>query len=1171
MAEMLTAEQKMVVENRGGRLLVSAAAGSGKTKVLVDRLLRYMMDEAHPCNIDDFLIITYTKAAASELRGKIAAKLSQRLAEDPENVHLQRQMQRLYLAHISTVHGFCTELLRQYAYEVELPGDFRVADEKECDQLRQQAMEQVLEQAYATMEAHPEFRVFVDTQGLGRDDRLVPQLVQQVYDSARCHLNPAHWLDHCLESAGVRALQDGAETIWGAFLLEDLRYYTRLQLRAVEQAVELAAQEEGLEKVQALLEQTKRQLEALAQSRTWEEAHERSQLDYGSLRFPTKAKDTEAAQRIKAIRNGCKEGMTKRLEAFCEPTERILEDLGQTQTAVEGLIGLTRAFDRAYSQLKLRRRVLDFSDLEHRTLDLLRGRDRGTPTAMAREIGNRYREVLVDEYQDSNAVQDSIFSALTDQRQNCFMVGDVKQSIYRFRLADPGIFLEKYSSYLPAEEAGPGEDRKILLSKNFRSGGAILEATNDVFYRCMCKAVGGLDYTEAEALREGIPHISLNEPEVELHLVRTGENAYAQEAAFVADRILELLNGGHMIRAGEGLRPIEPEDIAILLRSPGSVGREFQEALSMRGIRSSMGTSRDLLQTGEISVLRSLLQVISNPRQEIPLAAVLASPLFGFSADELARIRAKTPYVDFYQALCADEGEKSRAFVEDLTALRREAKLLPLAELLEQIFCRTRMDSIYAAMETGVECTENLREFYGLAMDFEATAWRDLGQFLEYLDMLEESGLKREETAAGGCVSILSIHKSKGLEYPVVFLSGLSRSFNREDLRAPVLCEGELGLGLSASDQQTRVRYPTVARRAIQAKTMQENLSEEMRVLYVAMTRARDRLIMTYAAKTPEKELTMLASRMGPDSKELLAGEVSCPGEWVLMEALCRREAGALFELADGCRPPQTQLHDHPWLIRVHEAPQPGTVGEGAVEPLSRLDLPTDTEERLGRHLRFHYAHEAATHMPSKQTATQIKGRPKDEEIQENTRKKPVHREFRRLAQSAANRGAAYGTAMHTLMQYISMEHCGTLEGVEGEISRLTQRRILTPEQAEKADRRGVLAFFQSELGEKIRRGKILREFKFSILDDAAGYGPGLEGEQVLLQGVVDCALLEPEGITVVDFKTDYVTADTLEELTERYRPQIQLYANQMERICEQPVLRKYLYFFHLRRLVELA
>ena len=1166
MAEKLTPQQQMAVDNRGGKLLVSAAAGSGKTKVLVDRLMKYIMDPVSPCNIDDFLMITYTKAAAAELRGKIAAKLSEHLAMDPDNRHLQRQMQRLYLAKISTVHSFCTDLLRQHANRLDLAPDFRVGDENECGQLRQQAMNELLDDAYANWMEDGEFRAFVDTQGLGRDDRLVPDIVGKVYDAARCHLDPEHWLDHCIQSADLSETVDAGQTVWGAYLLADLHRYLDMQIAAMKRCLALAGENGTIPKVEALLGETVVALEYLHDAKTWDEVVARRNISYGRMTFPKKMEDLELKERIQAVRNGCKDGLAGKLKIFCDPSESVLADLSQTASAIKGLVKLARAFGERYAKLKQRRRVLDFSDLEHRTLDLLLGRSRSMPTALAREEGRRFREVLVDEYQDSNAVQDAIFGSLTEERQNCFLVGDVKQSIYRFRLADPGIFLEKYATYVPTEDAAPMQGRKILLSRNFRSGGAVLEATNDVFCRCMSERVGDLNYTEAEALVEGIPHEPLEEPEVELHVLTVTDDAYGQEAAYVADRIAQLLGGTHMIRGKEGLRPIEAEDIAILLRSPGSVGQHFQDALSARGIRSAFGSGRDLLQTGEIGVLRALLQILSNPRQDIPLIAVLCSPVFGFTADDLARIRGRQKHGDFYDALMLDDSPRTFGFLEVLERLRSCARQMPLARLLEEIFCVTRMDSIYAAMDGGVERTANLREFYRLALDFEAAARRDLGQFLEHLELLSDKGLTIQELPTGGAVQILSIHKSKGLEYPVVFLSGLSRRFNQEDLRAQVLCDGELGLGLSAVDRENRVRYPTIAKRAIVARTSGESLSEELRVLYVAMTRARDRLIMTYAAKKPEDTLADIALRLDLGGTELLASEVSCPGQWVLMEAMCRTEAGALFDLA-GARPNETHLADFPWRIVTASCAAAEDFDE-AEEETKTISMPEGSLELLRQQLSFRYPHEAATVTPSKQTATQLKGRDLDDEVRENADPAPRQRTWRRFGDRPARRGADYGVAMHTLMQYVRFEACADLDGLEGEIKRLTDARVIPAELSDRLDRNAILAFFRTELGRKLMTGRYIREFKFSILEDADAYGDGLEGEQILLQGVVDCALVEADGITVVDFKTDYVTEATLSEVLARYRPQVDTYSRALERIYETPVKGTYLYFFHLKKLI---
>ena len=1167
MADKLTPQQAQAVNNRGGMLLVSAAAGSGKTKVLVDRLMKYLTDPNDPANLDEFLIITYTKAAASELRGKIAAKLSERIAEEPDNKHLQKQMQRLFLTKISTVHGFCGDILREYAYRLDLAADFRVADENECREIRNTVMQEVLDEAYRNFGEDNSFRAFVDTQGLGRDDRLIPEILEKVYDSARCHLDPEGWLDSCLRAVDVENVTDAAKTVWGRYLVEELQGYLDDQIHVLSRCAEDAQRCQGLEKPAANLKQTLEQLQVLRASESWDEIVKNRSIDYGRLTFPRKCEDPDLVERIKAARNACKKGLEKQLHSFTDDSGQVLQDLAESADGAEGIIRLVRAFDKAYAKAKHSRRCVDFGDLEHMTLDLLLGKSRSGPTAAAEEIADRFREIMVDEYQDSNGVQDAIFSALTGKRHNCFMVGDVKQSIYQFRLADPGIFLEKYRKYVPAEEAEENQGRKVLLSHNFRSGAEVIEAVNDVFSTCMSQRVGGLAYGEAEALREGVPHGALGEPGVELHALQIQEDTYEEEAVFVAGRIRQMLDEGCLIRSSEGLRPVTAEDIVILLRSPGSVGIHFQQALARQGIRCASGGGKDLLKCAEIAIFRSLLQTIANPRLDIPLVSVLASPIFGFTADDLAQIRAQRRNMSVFDALKVSKNKKAEEFLAVLDRLRRTARMCRLTELLEQCLNLTRLDSICAAMDDGDVRNANMLTFYQLAVDFESGGPRDLGQFLEYLDTMEEKGLIAAGSGSSGCVTIMSIHKSKGLEFPVVFLAGLSREFNRESTRAQILCDKELGLGLHVADRNSRTRYPTQSKRAIAAKMTAESLSEELRVLYVAMTRARDRLVMTYAARNLEGDLKDIALRMDFDNGKFLCRDVVCPGEWVLLTAMHRTEAGELFHL--GGRPMQTTISEYPWKITVSQVTEEAA-RSGIAEPTRQV--PEDVTEKMKTALGFTYPYWAATLAPSKQTATQRKGRLKDAEAAEQAQesKLPVRNWRKPKFRGESLQGKEYGNAIHAVMQYICYENCENHEAVSREVARLVEQGFLTQQQGEIANCAAIAAFFDSPIGRKLRSGvNHIREFKFSILDDAAGYGDGLDGEQVLLQGVVDCAMLEDDGITVIDFKTDYVTEETLSVVVERYREQVQTYANALEQIFEQRVKAQYLYFFRLNRFVS--
>ncbi len=1151
MADTLTIEQQKAVSYRGGDLLVSAAAGSGKTRVLVERLMQYILDPVAPANVDDFLIITYTKAAAAELREKIAKKITTLAAQMPENRHLQHQLQRLYLAKISTVHAFCTEVLRENGYMLDVFGDFRVAEENECEQLKNQVLDQLLEVSYAAIGTDRDFRSFVDSQGFGRDDRLVPEIIKDVYRSARCHLNPDEWLSGCVSDWQSGNITDISQTSWGAYLIEDLKETCKLHSAAITQAILEAEKDGNMEKPVALLRETLQLLADIASLSTWEEIHNFGIPEFGTLTFTKKA-DPMTKEKIKAVRNACKDTIREKLAVFATSNDNLLIDLAVNVSAVRGLVHLVEKFHECYTQVKNSRHIMDFSDLEHKTLDLLWGKNRRQITAAARELGERFIEVMVDEYQDSNAVQDAIFRALTDEKQNSFMVGDVKQSIYQFRLADPGIFLEKYNTFTPTDE-GIDKGAKVLLSANFRSVSGVLSGVNDVFSECMSPNVGGLYYGEDEQLVSGLGETTASEPAVSLYAIDVDSDTYFEEAQVVADEISKILDGNHTVRDGETIRPAKPGDIAVLLRSPASVGGEFAYALMRRGIPCQFGKDQDLLQTEEVQVLRALLETLDNPLQDIPLVASMMSRLFAFTADEMAGIRKKDTKCPIFTLLERDESTRVVEFVSVLNSLRQAARLGTVSELLTEILRLTQIESVFKATGDG----EAIEAFLQLATEVENMGRRDLRSFLDYLDALEGRGLKIEGGNSGDSVMITSIHKSKGLEYPIVFVSGLSKAFNREDLKDPVLCDKKLGLGLTCFDVGNRVRYPSVAKRAIALKKTKDSISEELRVLYVAMTRAKDSLIMTYASNCLGKKLSDIAQRKDYSPRELLTSEVSSMGDWVLQTAMGRIEAGELFAI--GGRPDKLTIKEPYWRIEVRKADAAVSIvaTEASLETESNAKL---IVKEMSRKLAFSYPYKQATLTPSKETATQLKGREKDREAAEHTEVRE-HRFPLRKPSFVEKRmdSVTYGTVMHKALQYLLPKCCANREELDLAIQEMCGKGVFTAEEVAVINREHLWAFFSSALGRWITsNNEILREFKFSILTD------GPDGEQILLQGVVDCAVIEPDGITVVDFKTDYVTDQTLTEVANRYKAQILAYAEALSRIFVKPIKKATLYFLHI-------
>lgn len=1173
MAEMrLTAAQQAVVDSEGGALLVSAAAGSGKTKVLVDRLLRRVLDSQKPCNIDDFLVITYTKAAAAELRLKIAQALSARLALEPDNRHLQRQLHRIYLAEISTVHAFCGNLLRTHAHLLELPADFRVAEEAESQALQERVLQTLIEESYATGEE--DFLAMAELFGYGRDDRRLPGAVLQIHREMRCRPDMERWRTQVCRQLDVSDCLDAAETPWGTYLLEAFHGFLQRQVEKFSQALsELEAYPNIQKGLGACFAQNLRQLQALSACRSWDEVVAGKITGFGRVGTVRQPEDALVKERLCKMRTLCWSELKAWQDRFFAPSQAVLEDLGKTTGALQTLVDFAARFDAAYAAEKRRRRVLDFSDLEHQAIRLLVDRYTGRPTAAAREVAARFREIMVDEYQDSNAVQDVIFEAISQEGRNRFMVGDVKQSIYRFRLADPTLFLEKYAAYPDAELAQPGRPRKILLSENFRSRPEILSACNHVFSLVMRPRVGGLAYTEQEALRPGRCFPPLPHCPVELHcLTDSGAEAPEKsraEAAFVAERIAALLRAQTSVTDGDGLRPVRPGDIAILMRSLSNTAQIYLEELARLGIPAVCDRGGSLLDTAEVQILVALLEIIDNPHQDIPLLAALASPVFCYTPEQLAQPRTAQRKRDYYDALLEMGGDFA-PFLGLLEELRQESHRLSLSELLLEIFRRTEMVTVFSAMDDGAARARNLQAFQSFVRSFEGGTARALPELLWYLRDLKESGgqLPMPKAGVGDAVRLMTIHSSKGLEFPVVFLADLSRKFNLQDMREAILVDSDLGLGCNQVDSARFVRYPTLAKTAIARKKTAEAISEELRVLYVAMTRAKDMLVMTYYSRRLAGELKNLTTQLTMPPSEELCAAATCPGHWILLSALVRTEAGALFSLSGPCD--AAQVWPDTWRITATDLSQTqqlqtvltaGTPGPAEMPDEAALAL-----------LDFSYPHSAAAHIPAKVTATQLKGRLPDQEAAEGAAV-GSRRDFSFRSPSFLPRpmsAAERGVATHLFLQFARFGACQTREGVDAEAQRLVEEAYLTPPQAEAVRRDEVLAFFESTLGRwLLAQPQVQREFKFSILVDAASVGYGVEGEQLMLQGVVDCFVVEPDGLTILDFKTDRVTEKTIERRAASYAPQLQAYAKALGQIYTLPVKRTLLYFFAAGRTVE--
>jgi ATP-dependent helicase/nuclease subunit A len=1212
-----TPAQFAAITARGGNLLVSAGAGSGKTRVLVERLLRYVSEDEDGCDITGFLIITYTRAAADELRSKIMEAISERLAAEPDNRRLRRQAALCMGAHIGTIHGFCADILRENAQLCGLSPDFRVTEESEVALLRDKILEELLDSRYETIGESPDFALLVDTMSAGRDDMKLKRIVLDAFARLQSHADPGKWIREQCASLEAAEQSDASETIWGRVLMEDASgkaVYWHGVLRDLQS--EMTASSDFEKAYGASVASSVDGLGCFiaALGGDWDDARSCACID-----FP-RAKSVAGYDDLKEIRTRCRDALKKVAAVFECASADLMEDMAAVRPAVTALLDLVLQFDGAYAAAKKKRGLVDFTDLEHLTARLLTNFETMAPTEIAAAVSRRYREIMVDEYQDVSRVQEHILRAVSATGGNLFMVGDVKQSIYRFRLADPTIFLSKYKSYQDLPQAiGEGSSgaeavtsdggRRVLLSTNFRSRAGILDAVNFIFKNVMSEEFGEMAYTEREYLTPGRSDPETAEPAVELDVldmcgIETAEDEEDPEkteveASFVAKRIEELLKSGMTAPDGQGgSRPLTSGDFCILLRSVRDKAAAYEKALAERSIPASLPGGEDFFGSVEVSVAISLLSIIDNPMQDIPLIAVLQSPVYGFTPDELAQIRLSDKNADFYGALvkASERNPKAEAFLRELDALRQTAPDMQADRFLWHVYEKTGMLGVMGALKNGALRRNNLMRLLELAVRCERSGYRGLFGFVTLLRRLIENGEEpfgSGEAASGDAVRIMSIHKSKGLEFPIVILADTAKRFNKKDATGPLLIHAELGVGAKRTDLRRRIEYPTLARVAVAKKLTQEMLSEELRILYVAMTRAREKLIVVATFADAGKELSKLekdAAACGPRqcfAPQVLENASGLAG-FILLPALLRPEASCLRLNNDRL----CAEAGAPWDIRrveISQAPKyagrtaPETARpESARQPTARQPTARSEDvEALRRNLAYVYPYLEAASIPSKLTATGLKGRFADVEAAEEAespdyvkkQRAPALRPAFIVERKTLTR-AERGTALHLAMQYIDYEKCLTPEGVRGELRRLGEMSFLSAQQAGAVDPDKISSFFASPLGRRVRQAhKLYREFKFSLLVPAKTYYPDIrtgDTDEILFQGVVDCWFEEDGALHVIDFKTDEVTEETLEEKKRLYAAQLQAYGAAMERITGLPVSSRCIYFFALGEAAEI-
>jgi len=1242
-----TEEQSRAISEEDCNLLVAAAAGAGKTAVLVERIIRKITRPDKPVDIDRLLVVTFTNAAAAEMRERIGSALGRVLdeasrEEKEDTGKLQRQLALLGRASITTIHSFCLDVIRNNFHVLDLDPSFRIADDTEALLLQLEALEELVESKYEPENCTESFLSLVECYGGSKDDKKLMDLVLTVYEFVQSHPWPEVWLREAVEAFNPSEGIDFAETKWAGILVKNISLELTGLMSALETAMKTAETAEGLYPYRAVLQEDSMKVKAILEACGRESGWDDLYREFGSLEFSRlprcgREADPAAQEEVKGIRDAVKGKLNKlKKELISGNSEELSADMRQMYPLMESLAGLVLEFSDKYQEKKKQKGVIDFNDLEHYCLKVLTcrtGDGELAPTQAALDLRERYEEIYVDEYQDSNLTQEVILGMTSREARgepNIFMVGDVKQSIYRFRQAKPELFIKKLKTYSGDSSS---KYRKILLNKNFRSREEILGGVNYIFGRIMSESLGDIDYTEEEALNAGavfpVPGASENSigGPVELHIIdskeaeASGDEDMAEvseeqgeasgmddmgagerpddiqcEARLVVKRIKELVNDvgtGFLVadRDTGKYRPARYSDIVILMRTTRNWADVFAEELSLYGIPVYTDTGSGYFRTIEISTILSLLQIIDNPLQDIPLLSVLRSPIAGFSAEELIDIRFCDREATFFEAMKkaaeaeGKAGSKAEGFIENLARWRERSLYLSTDELIWYLYNDTGYFSFVGAMPGGAKRQANLRLLFDKARQYEESSFKGLFNFISFINKLKSSqgdmGSARTLGEKDDVVRLMSIHKSKGLEFPIVFLCGTGKGFNLTDTAKDILLHHELGIGPDFIDHNRRLWYPSIFKQALKYKIKLESLSEEMRILYVAFTRAREKLIITGTVKDPGGNPSRWISGAATSEKvpefDILKGKNFM--DWIC-SALMIHPSGLLAERL-GIDPTgiSGDSDDSDWDIRlwsreeVLEAAEAGEAGDEKLAgevALTSMESEDDAYGDIIKRLEWRYPYSAYEKLPVKVTVTELKRYFDTEAAQDYPVKAApgIRQRPRFLEEMAELTAAEKGSLMHFVLQHMDFSGDMTESGIRRQVEAMTAAELLTEIQARNVNIRKISGFMKSELGKRmINAGKLYREVPFTMEVDCCEVFDGLggcdhDGETVVLQGIIDCYFEEAGKLVLVDYKTDYVPEGEQEQLKEKYRTQIDYYTRALKQITGRELAGRYIYLF---------
>lgn len=1156
-----TPEQRDAISARGGSILVSAAAGSGKTAVLVERAIGLLTDPAQPVAADRLLVVTFTRAAAAEMRTRLEKRLNELLRADPKNERLRRQAILLGQANIGTIHGFCADIIREFFHTLGISQNFKIVTDKQREELVLSSVMEVLDEIFNDGRFEP----LADAFSGERDERRLSSAIVGLYEYMNAHPDPEGWLKKKVNMYFLA--DDAAESAWGRVICDEAESIADYCLKLAEQAERLCHEDEALEKSFALIlaEELEffRRLSEGIQKGSWDGIREIiNGYAFRRMTAPRGYKEDPIKLRITAVRDEYRKLLDKTLrKLFSVSDAACIEEFRAVGRVTELLAEVTLRFSERFRLAKEERNFLDYNDLEHHMIRLLVGKN-GEKTPEAQTLAKRFDEIMIDEYQDVNEVQDQIFTSLSNARANLFVVGDVKQSIYGFRRAMPEIFIRYRAAAVPYCREAPAFPAKISLDRNFRSRENVTAGVNFVFTRLMRRETADIDYRGEEELVYGASYSAKDNLQTELDFVLPEDRVPTEETEgrLIAERILALMDSGLTVSDKAGERPAEYRDFCVLLRSANAHAPQYAEAMQKAGIPAKASIPGGFFSSPEIGVVLSLLQVIDNPNQDIPLLAVLVSPIYGFTADALAALRMQDPNSSLYHLVlqAAEQDEAYRRFITELEDFRTTSAVMSSDVFISHLYRKTGYTDMVLAMENGEARLSNLRMLRKHAEDYEKNGYNGLSGFVGFLERIRKNGADLPAapgTAADeNSVQIMSVHKSKGLEFPVCILAGCARKRNIS--RDDVLLHPTLGLGIKLHNRAMGVRSTTVAREAISLDLNRQESAEEMRILYVALTRAREKLIMIATEKRLQPLLEKAASRLsGTQIPAYAIRSANSFSQWLMMCALQHPDGTELRKLAGRDDTNVSSAYAAPWEIRIRSG-QSGAppTGEAPAVPAVQDD---QLLQDLKRRIAFQYPDQSLSVIPTKITASSLTAQ--------------AHKESyaKKLAQPAwlfsqNLTPAQKGTALHSFMQYA--DYHAAAEQPQHELERLVERDFLTKEEAAAVDLQQVRRFFTCALGKRVLAAEqVEKERRFTAEIPAGDAYPELTGEQteamVVLQGAIDCTFVENSRLYIIDFKTDRIK--DMQKLYDLYAIQLRLYAQAMEQISELPLGGCYLYAMH--------